>query len=386
MPDGVSVSLPAMLRAWRQLGSDSLWVRVQVKGVPDVVMAAVGAAMSAANDAEWEATGGAARVGGSGLSVTPRGPVIFIGFCDSATVLQEWLTRLAANLTDRGLTGKLVAVRSESSAIDNEAAAMTQAAALSVPIDYDQVRRHAELVRGATPGWYAGPDVTAQLVDSLVPWCLYEGGDVFFTHQVMQVQVAPQQAHEMVAAALRKEPVVTLTCVSSRSDFQRITFDLLGRVTLSRTRSGSTWQDGIAGLEQALIDLAPWLDQGLIHSCPVIGGNWMSAVNSYPPLPPYQGTGRGSALREVRHLAARRTHDAYGVQLLTDAHLTHAHDLSGWDVRTVAPGRHLVRARDLAPWYAAEQADPDTLARARADFGNLILTDQIVAEETPQPW
>ena len=33
-----------------------------------------------------------------------------------------------------------------------------------------------------------------------------------------------------------------------------------------------------------------------------------------------------------------------------------------------------MQAKDLEPWYATIDPDPETLAKARADFGGMILT------------
>lgn len=53
-------------------------------------------------------------------------------------------------------------------------------------------------------------------------------------------------------------------------------------------------------------------------------------------------------------------------------------------VTILAGGRHHVEAPDLTPWYAADQADPDTLAPARTGFGDMILTPETIA--THNPW
>ena len=71
------------------------------------------------------------------------------------------------------------------------------------------------------------------------------------------------------------------------------------------------------------------------------------------------------------------------MQVLTDQHLTNARDLSGWDVESLRGGRHLVRAKDLSPWYATPEPDPDVLARARRDFGDMILTTETIKRNPP---
>jgi hypothetical protein len=40
-----------------------------------------------------------------------------------------------------------------------------------------------------------------------------------------------------------------------------------------------------------------------------------------------------------------------------------------------------VQAKDLGPWQATIDLDPTTLAKARADFGGMILTPEIIAAQ-----
>ena len=44
-----------------------------------------------------------------------------------------------------------------------------------------------------------------------------------------------------------------------------------------------------------------------------------------------------------------------------------------------------MQAKDLEPWYATIDPDPETLAKARADFGGMLLTPEIIAANPP-PW
>ncbi len=92
----------------------------------------------------------------------------------------------------------------------------------------------------------------------------------------------------------------------------------------------------------------------------------------------------------IRHLWPEYVAYPNGIQILTDAHLDKARDLStNWTVTSAAPGRWLVQAKDLVPWFDKidEKAalwqrpylDPDLLTQARHDFGDMILTPDIVA-------
>jgi hypothetical protein len=77
--------------------------------------------------------------------------------------------------------------------------------------------------------------------------------------------------------------------------------------------------------------------------------------------------------------------DAHGAQVLTRHHLDRAHDLSAWSVTEIAPDRFLVQATDLAPWWDTLTPDPAVLARARVDFGDMIMTRAGI-EADPHGW
>jgi len=383
MTDAMTVALPALTRAWRNTGEDCLWVRVQTKTSLEVAASAAEAAMIAANNTEWDTTNGEPRVGGGGTSLTPQGPVIFVDFCDEASALKSWLTQVAEELAARGITGKLLPIRTDAAPIDNENP-LTMAAGLTVPIDWAALDHDIATLHGAERGWYADPDLTAELVAELVPWCLFPG-DAYLHHQGAQFRITPEQAEPLLVAALRAGPQVVLTCATQGGDFQRVDFDLHGQVTLTRRRSGQTWQDDVASFEQILTDVAPLLEQGLIRRSRRTT-SWDSLVNNRLQAAPYGGEGLPLGLRmtPLRKLFARRTVDAHGVQVLTDGHLQHAHDLSTWDIQDLSAGRHLVRARDLNPWYTDDQPDAQTLARARDDFGDLILNPTVVKTDLAQ--
>ncbi len=127
--------------------------------------------------------------------------------------------------------------------------------------------------------------------------------------------------------------------------------------------------DQASALIPLMVKHAPSLDYA--HIGP---GNTTLRVDRDPAT---QGVWRGS-----RELWATHVPAPYSVQLLTSAHLDRVHDLSGWDVRQVAPGRWLVMASDLRPWWnfpeattvwEAEAAIRDVAAPAKRAFGDAVL-------------
>ena len=91
------------------------------------------------------------------------------------------------------------------------------------------------------------------------------------------------------------------------------------------------------------------------------------------------------AWRLNRHLWDSYVPDAHPVQVLTRSHLDKATDLSRWQVRALAGDRYLVETHDLAPWLDPETPADEVLLPARADFGAMILTAEVIAND-PYGW
>ena len=84
-------------------------------------------------------------------------------------------------------------------------------------------------------------------------------------------------------------------------------------------------------------------------------------------------------------LLAMLVPDAHGIQVLTDAHLERAHNLSSWTITSLDGGRHLVESNDLAAWYSTPEPDPALLAAARVEFGEMIMTPENITANQVWP-
>lgn len=91
----------------------------------------------------------------------------------------------------------------------------------------------------------------------------------------------------------------------------------------------------------------------------------------------FQRTGLGDSLarnlRSNSKIWASQVPDVCGMQLLSQEHLYRAHDLSSWRIAEVCPGRYLVEAADVEDWFGPGGVPEPVLARARADFGAMIV-------------
>lgn len=128
-----------------------------------------------------------------------------------------------------------------------------------------------------------------------------------------------------------------------------------------------TRADQVDRARSALIDLAPDLDHAFAEVRTGLSAGWSHA----PHLP---ATGlQSSGYLQRRAIRPHRVFDAHGLQILTAHHLERATSLTDW--RTTQIGdRYLVEARDLDAWYAEDDHDAEVLARARDDFGDMIIT------------
>ncbi|MEU2201791.1 hypothetical protein [Isoptericola sp. NPDC019482] len=138
----------------------------------------------------------------------------------------------------------------------------------------------------------------------------------------------------------------------------------------SRTES---WQARLDALTDVLRQLSPRLEVGLID----VAGPSIVSWSGLRAAPHLEATGVMTQID--RDLAREYLPDAYGLQVLTSRHLAKAHDLSAWMVIDLGNDRHLVQHPDPAAWFAHDHPDPDVLAAARRDFGDLILTPEAYA-------
>ena len=103
-------------------------------------------------------------------------------------------------------------------------------------------------------------------------------------------------------------------------------------------------------------------------------------------------------IRSVARLLHNRVVAPCGVQVVSDAHLERANDLSNWNVTSLGDQRHLITAPDITPWYAPpipleppkflprwERHHPpdDLYQQALTDFGDMIITQHDVDTHHP---
>ncbi|WP_307204465.1 hypothetical protein [Nocardioides zeae] len=153
---------------------------------------------------------------------------------------------------------------------------------------------------------------------------------------------------------------------------RNVRFDSIGRILAQAYEAHQPWTMTLAAVRSLLIDLHRDLELGVVRLAPNQTGKPGWALSSYAPLPEHLPRTR-TIYSRWRHHDATKTFDAYGIQLLSDAHLAAAHDLTGWIITPLTGGMHLVEHPDPAAWFAHDEPDPHVLAQARHDFGPMII-------------
>jgi hypothetical protein len=351
-----------------------------------------GAAALSGCRAAWRAAD--SRVG-TGVQVctavtsSPKGPVLSVsGRLGSETIL-GWLEAFEAELAKTGVEGtvrtvsqrwpdwwapfqRLYGVRRAYPTLIGglrilSYPPLSDPAGMQVHVSPDVVERLA----GPLVGWAAGlADSAAFASISTTGSALEQPGLEEWLSGSVQHSVGVTQLHFVVAG----QPAARTVCFAQR-----------GQIVVQGAEAERPWQDVVDDLRSHLLREAASMDVAHLRNAMISIDGWN--LLDYPEITPGHAPPNLEAREylENRHLWDRTVLDAHGVQLLTTAHLERANDLSGWDVEEVGQDRYLVQAVDLHPWFAADAPDPQVLAQARSDFGDMIIS-WLDVETEPGPY
>lgn len=380
MPEpGVEIVWGALKRAWRKAEYEELWLQFRPRGSKDVfdaVEAAVQAANEKVDDAEW---GG--EVFAEGVSDSDAGPVALMSRAGPEEGVRLWFDEFARHLQSQGLVGRVTAAPeaffprwvSGEVELPRQLTAFVSYQTKDLGLlDHDEQRR----------AWHVPAALTARIADAATAWGRFDGADVYLLRNIHQTRTKNPDVGPAMADAAAKFAMAQVTYL--RSEPRRLasaSLGPLGRACYGVLDDTVTWKTRLDKVTRAMVAFPADTDLAFVQYSNHLALDWSELAAGRPRLPYVEE----HHIRYNRHLTGRYIPDAHGIQLLTDAHLAHAKDLSDWIIEPVATGKYLVQAKDLEPWYAMIDPDPETLARARADFGGMLLTPEIIADNPP-PW
>ncbi|MBE3073621.1 MAG: hypothetical protein IMZ75_01540 [Actinobacteria bacterium] len=231
-------------------------------------------------------------------------------------------------------------------------------------------------------GWHVPAALTEKVAYAGAAWGRFPGADVYLRRNIHQIRTKNPDVGRPLADGITRFGMAGVTYL--RSEPRRMTSMSLGNqgaacyAVMDDTMS---WQDRLEQVNAAMVAFPQDTDLAFLRYSQAHTTSWSALQTGRPPLPYVEEY----HIHYNKHLISQYVPDAHGLQILTDVHLGHATDLSDWVIESQGGGRHLVQAKDLEPWYADIDPDSETLAKARADFGKMILTPQTIADNPP-PW
>lgn len=231
------------------------------------------------------------------------------------------------------------------------------------------------------PRWGVREDTGAQLLERAVSWVLTSGTRAH-VGDVLRVPVQEGDGTSLIRPLLDKRHS-NFSLASTTEDGQisrSVSFSTFGQTWWADIDARAHPLAIVRDREQQLIEVASVLLFGAVHA-------------TFPDTDEREAL-TTSVWRRHPHLWSSFAPDAFGLQLLSGRHLERAHDLSDWDVRKVASDRWLVSTHDREAWFNPPAPadvrnrsfpDPALRAKARQDFGSMILSRDSPEARRRQP-
>lgn len=374
LAETVRVAWPGLLRRMgNEDGADMdvflMYKDDEAKGSPDAVVAAVESAVQAANDALT--IDGENLVWAQAALPTVKGVMIQLRYVGNRKQNQEWLHVLSTSLEGAGRSGAV-------SLAPRVAWWVVAQKLVSVPKVTGFV---AYSVSEPPPSegpsrWRVDPATTAAICAHAVEWGAFAGAAVNLGQRTAHVFVEDPDVARPLAEALRRFPMAQVSYETRRPPgYNHVALASNGQVCYQAHRAGMNWLDRVEHVRQALLRDPAALDLAFLRLHTGMAGSWIALGAARPRMPHVEEVD----VRLARDLWQYYTPDAHGLQILTDHHLRRANDLVDWNITALEGHRYLVEASDLTAWFAHDTPPDAVVERARLDFGDMILTPDVVA-------
>jgi hypothetical protein len=306
---------------------------------------------------------------GEGPEPSPYGPVVSLRYLGSEEQRRVWFEAFAAHLTAAGWDGTVQPVTREPASD-----AMSRLSRQPKLVAFLAYRMTDPAAADRPTAFAVDAGTTAEICRQVVDWGTVPGTSRWLRQGISTVRYEQADLVEQVRWAAEHDYATGVAFVREQPPLaRRAELGQWGQVVHQLAADPPDWRGGLDDLRAVLSREAGRLDLAVVR----LSRHWATSYLDYDrrPEPPLASI---TDWRLGRRLWDEYVLDAQGMQVLTDAHLARAADLSGWDVEEVAPGRHLVSARELAPWFAGGEPEAAAVEAARRDFGGMLLTAEAV--------
>jgi hypothetical protein len=363
----VTYSNRAVLRQWEQYDYSGLLLGLRVPGATqEALLIPLTDAVQEANAAAEEAD---ERVRGREPWRGRRVPLVSLSWCDSKDGLLFWLDKLTSALDHAGLEGTLTPASFD---YPPTLAPRGERGALSAMLFLSGWTVNGE--NRARPVWMVDEAVRDRLMNWAIPWTADGRAELYVGVEETSFLLPVEAARDHMGAS----DYLTL-CVNPDLDHLRwVCFDSSGRMTVQVRDTDRTWQSNLAEIRSVLVQFADLIEYAGVrmgHAAVASARGLIYPGHRWPPQFPSGDPTIDASYYYLVHrgLDTERVPDAYGLQVLTDAHLARAHDLSQWRVEPFGTGHRLVTAQDQAAWFAQDVPIQRMVDQARADLGPKLI-------------
>lgn len=374
--EGITVSEAGIKRHIRHSVSDhTAFVLVRAQGGVGDLTAAVESAVAAANDgAHGKAANSVAQ--GQNVFQTANGVMFYLQTNGEMDDVRGWLSIARDTLGRAGWRGTILAP-SDSWGPTNAhwfTGGMYRPWTATLFLTPTRRSTHAPEYE-----WSAPDHVTREVADHATAWTNASAGTNYLLAGAGQYQVGPvAPPAELLGAVLERSGQVRISKLGLKPLVERSVRMSAGtRVSFGVRGVDESWRDSIRSLRECLIALGHSVECGWV----TYGSDNQESVE-----------GRSQSSRGLlqgewqnnRHMWTTHLPDAFGIQVVTSAHLERFRYLEdGWNVTSVGNDRYLVEAKNLEPWFA--QPEPVNREFARMDMSGLILTEDAIRSD-PLGW
>lgn len=204
------------------------------------------------------------------------------------------------------------------------------------------------------PLWYVEDKITRYIAERAIAWSYRPGCEQYLMREDWQwwVQADGIDHAAAMAQGMDRYASVQFTCSESAPErLRHMKSRAHGRVCYQMVDPSASWLEIVNATRGTLRWTPPHTDLGFVRFDTANSPLWNSWVLPWPHV-------SEPDVRYNRPLLASFVPDANGIQLLTEAHLERARDLSSWKVEKLGGGRYLVEWPELDAWYAQVEPDP----------------------------
>jgi hypothetical protein len=299
-------------------------------------------------------------------------------FVDEPGKFESLALSLANQLSRAGWSGQLVPGRPVS---PSRAVPLDKVNGMSVglALSYALIGNPHDNWRRESRRWHTSDVLTDRVVAAALEWTTPTFSETYYVQVGRHTAPAsPAEAERTIRYQLSAFPHMSIFAFTE-SGFRRVILNGLGHVVFEVGGCNEEWRDTLTSLTDLLRAWADVTRYGLIRRTIAPGFAWPPSDNIMPSPEVYP-----NYYLDAPALEDEWVPDPHGVQIVTTRHLERLSLGASWIVEPLLQDKYLVHAEPLDSWFDLGRPLESTLAQARQEFNNVLLTTDIATASRPR--